>query len=435
MQKYIIPVKLPTSLLPEFLFFVPLLHYSPHISPLCPLCVIFFPLNWFYYDFGVSLLLFLNALMMNYTERFGMLNAAFDWDTTTVLPESTSTIRFCTFRSNTSLYFKASEPENLFSDDVTENKSFTYPVFVPAGVEKSADVILLMHGLNERNWNKYLTWAEFLCNSTGKTVVLFPIAFHINRSPASWSDPRYLHAIYDLRKRRNANDRSLSLANVALSERITQAPYRFYSSGRQSVDDITQLVTDIKSGNHPLFCENTKVDVFAYSIGAFLSQIIFMTNPGNLFSDAKLFMFCGGSIFSDMFGQSRTIMDKQAFDRLFSYYLNDFPAQNEQDGCDKAFRSFYSMIAPERNATERVLFFNALKKRLSGISLQRDVVIPYQGVEKALGMELAHKCIDLLDFDFDYTHENPFPVNGRIDRKKVDASFEQVFSKAAEFLK
>ena len=56
-------------------------------------------------------------------------------------------------------------------------------------------------------------------------------------------------------------------------------------------------------------------------------------------------------------------------------------------------------------------------------------------MEKALGMELAHKCIDLLDFDFDYTHENPFPVNGRIDRKKVDASFEQVFSKAAEFLK
>ena len=372
---------------------------------------------------------------MNYTERFGLLNTVFDWGVPTALPASTSTIRFYNFRSQPKSYFNASGTENLFSDNVTENKSFTYPVFVPAGVEKSADVILLMHGLNERNWNKYLTWAEFLCNSTGKTVVLFPIAFHINRSPASWSDPRYLHAIYDLRKRRNANDRSLSLANVALSERITQAPYRFYSSGRQSIDDITQLVTDIKSGNHPLFCENTKVDVFAYSIGAFLSQIIFMTNPENLFSDAKLFMFCGGSIFSDMFGQSRTIMDKQAFDRLFSYYLNDFPAQNEQDGCDKAFRSFYSMIAPERNATERVLFFNALKKRLSGISLQRDVVIPYQGVEKALGMELAHKCIDLLDFDFDYTHENPFPVNGRIDRKKVDASFEQVFSKAAEFLK
>jgi hypothetical protein len=160
-----------------------------------------------------------------------------------------------------------------------------------------------------------------------------------------------------------------------------------------------------------------------------------MANPDNLFSDAKLFMFCGGSIFSAMFGQSRTIMDKQAFDSLFSYYLNDFSAQNEKEEfCDNAFRSFYSMIAPERNATERILFFNALKKRLSGISLQRDVVIPYQGVEKALGMELAHKCINLLDFDFDYTHENPFPVNGKIDRRKVDESFGFVFSKAAEFL-
>ena len=224
---------------------------------------------------------------MNYTERFGLLNTVFNCGVPTALPASASTIRFYDFRSEPKSYFNASGTENLFSDNVIENKSFTYPVFVPAGVEKSADVILLMHGLNERNWNKYLTWAEFLCNSTGKTVVLFPIAFHINRSPASWSDPRYLHAIYDLRKRRNANDRSLSLAHVALSERITQAPYRFYSSGRQSIDDITQLVTDIKSGNHPLFCENTKVDVFAYSIGAFLSQIIFMTNPGNLFSDAK----------------------------------------------------------------------------------------------------------------------------------------------------
>ena len=69
------------------------------------------------------------------------------------------------------------------------------------------------------------------------------------------------------------------------------------------------------------------------------------------------------------------------------------------------------------------------------LSKAAETVIGVDRLRKALGMELAHKCIDLFDFDFDYTHENPFPVNGRIDRKKVDASFEQVFSKAAEFLK
>jgi hypothetical protein len=76
--------------------------------------------------------------MMNYTERFGLLNTVFDWGVPTALPASTSTIRFYNFRSQPKSYFNASGTENLFSDNVIENKSFTYPVFVPAGVEKSA---------------------------------------------------------------------------------------------------------------------------------------------------------------------------------------------------------------------------------------------------------------------------------------------------------
>ena len=118
MQKYIIPVKLPTSLIPEILFFAPLLHYSPQISPLCPLYIIYSPLSWFCSDRAVSLSLFLNALMMNYTERFGLLNTVFDWGVPTALPASTSTIRFYNFRSQPKSYFNASGTENLFSDNV-----------------------------------------------------------------------------------------------------------------------------------------------------------------------------------------------------------------------------------------------------------------------------------------------------------------------------
>jgi len=44
------------------------------------------------------------------------------------------------------------------------------------------------------------------------------------------------------------------------------------------------------------------------SIGAFLSQVVLMANQKNLFSDSRLFMFCGGSIFRSMFGVSRSIM-------------------------------------------------------------------------------------------------------------------------------
>ncbi len=75
------------------------------------------------------------------------------------------------------------------NDLISENQSFSYPVFVPGNVE-SKKVILLLHGLNERSWLKYLVWAYYLAENTDSYVILFPISFHINRSPASWKDPR-----------------------------------------------------------------------------------------------------------------------------------------------------------------------------------------------------------------------------------------------------
>jgi hypothetical protein len=50
---------------------------------------------------------------------------------------------------------------------VSENREFPYVVFVPAGKEKCDRAIILLHGLNERNWNKYLVWAEDLVMTCG----------------------------------------------------------------------------------------------------------------------------------------------------------------------------------------------------------------------------------------------------------------------------
>ena len=372
---------------------------------------------------------------MNYTNRYRELNSYFCLGRDVQLPETKCNIRFFSFNSNGNNYQSMQDADHIFSDKVSENTSFVYPVFVPRNVIKSDKAILLMHGLNERNWSKYLTWAEFLCNATGKIVILFPIAYHVNRSPEAWSNPRNLQLIYESRKMKNGVDRSLSFANVALSERITQNPHRFYSSGRQTVSDITQLVGQIKAGMHPLFHSGAHVDFFAYSIGAFLSQITFMANPCGLFEDSKLFMFCGGSIFSSMFGQSRTIMDKLAFDTLLKYYKEEFSDKNERpEFLDDIFDSFNSMIAPERRELSRRSFFDKMDKRLAGVSLQKDVVIPYEGIAKALGDGKALNHIDLVDFDFEYTHENPFPVSSRANADVIDKSFNDVFLKAAEFL-
>ncbi len=372
---------------------------------------------------------------MQYSQRHKELNAQFTLGSNTRMDDSGIEIRFFTFKSLPLSVKDKIAPVDSLDEKINENLSFSYPVFIPAKTKQTDQAILLMHGLNERNWNKYLTWAEYLCNETGKAVILFPIAFHINRSPMTWSDPRALQGVLDLRRRRNGEDRSLSFANVAFSERISEKPSRFYSSGRQSYFDLSQLTLEIKQGKHPLFHKNTHIDIFAYSIGAFLSEITMIANPNDLFSDSKLFLFCGGGIFSSMYGESRSIMDKTAFEKLFQYYLNDFNSDIQFNSTrDKVYNSFNCMISSDRDKDARISFFNNLGSRLKGISLLQDKVMPYNGVIEAMEGACATSRIELQDFSFAYSHENPFPVGKNIDELAVDTSFTSVFSEAAQFL-
>jgi len=372
---------------------------------------------------------------MNYTERYQELNALFRLGINTHLETTGIDIRFFSFKSAT--HSADNEQTIIISQDekINENFSFIYPVFVPSGMKTAKQAILLLHGLNERNWSKYLTWAEYLCSNTGKPVILFPIAYHINRSPQSWSNPRDVSSLLNMRRQRYGEDRNLSFANVTFSERITENPYRFYSSGRQTINDLSQLFEQIKTGSHTLFAENTQIDIFAYSIGAFLSEITLMTNPKNLFSDSKLFLFCGGGIFSSMFGQSRSIMDKAAYDKLYEYYLNEFTIETiSKSTQDKIFESFNSMISPNRNKVERETFFSRLSNKVMGIPLLNDKVMPFSGMLEAVGKKCFESRFKLLDFSFPYTHENPFPTDCKLNSREVDDSFNCVFSTATGFL-
>lgn len=325
-------------------------------------------------------------------------------------------------------------------DNIIENRKFNYPVFVPAGCKKAKSCIILMHGLNERNWDKYLYWAEYLALNTGKPVLLFPIAYHMNRSPSEWSDPRLMKTLVDKRKLETGYNRSLCFANVALSERLSEDPNRFYLSGHQTVLDMTVLVKQIKNGEHSLFESDSKVDFFAYSIGAFISEILLMANPENLFGNSRLFIFCGGAIFRSMYGESRCIMDKPAYDKIFKYYCYDWPDMAGKFVSigklepDAFLHAFNAMIDPEKYKEERESFFVNEKDRISGISLMKDSVMPYSGVEACMGDKLAGKCFQIMDFPYEYSHESPFPFNGRTDEAILNSSFLSVFHKAVAFL-
>lgn len=321
-------------------------------------------------------------------------------------------------------------------DCIDENQRFNYTIFTPNRTEKQDKAILLLHGLNERSWHKYLTWAEYLVEHTGRPVILFPIAFHMNRTPGTWNNPRTILPWVNLRKQEVNGLANSTFANVALSYRISRQPLRFYVSGLQSAYNVQQLASEIKGGLHPLFKENTSINIFAYSIGAFLAQILLLANTDGLFTDTKLFMFCGGSIFSRMNGSARDILDKEASDRLMNYYINDFlqerpvPLSEKGISLEEAFRM---MISPDVMRYRRESFFQSTVQRIRAISLKKDIVIPTEGVVRALGKS-SLKILQELDFPFHYSHQVPFPTREKGENEAVNRAFKSVFGQVAEFL-
>lgn len=130
-------------------------------------------------------------------------------------------------------------------------------------------------------------------------------------------------------------------------------PVTLLRLGRESVYNMWQLVHEIKNGEHPLFKEDTSINLFAYSIGALLSQVLLLANPDKMFTDTRLFMFCGGSIFSEMDGNARDIMDKEAFARyaitsgMISWRTVRFPPRSRMIFWSKPLRPWYVRMCYE----------------------------------------------------------------------------------------
>jgi hypothetical protein len=102
---------------------------------------------------------------------------------------------------------------------VLENQRFRIVVFVDSRRTSHRGAVLMLHGLNERTWHKYLPWAQRLVETTGKAVILFPIAFHMNRAPSAWSHPRLMRR---MSQRRQAQ--STTILNSTLDELCRRQP-------------------------------------------------------------------------------------------------------------------------------------------------------------------------------------------------------------------
>lgn len=343
--------------------------------------------------------------------------------------------------TNASLHLMRGEVAGGVNDEsIIENQVFNYPIFMPASAGKNNGAILLLHGLNERRYDKYFTWAHRLVKLTGKAVILFPISFHLNRGLPNWTDRHLMAEKAAQRKVMFQNDEQVfTYINQALSERLTESPERFFLSGLQTSIDIVSLAHSIRSGNHPLFEKNAGVDLFAYSVGGLLAQVLFISNPDELFTDSKMFLFCAGAFFEDMNGISKVILDPPAYQRIHQYYTREFEANIKRSGVfadffnnNKIGMAFRSVITSERFKSVRDRVFKTRSRQIFALSLNKDKVIPSDKIKKAVNRGSGK--MEVLDFDYPYSHEIPFPIKQSNWIDKINEAFELVFFKAGVFL-
>jgi hypothetical protein len=326
--------------------------------------------------------------------------------------------------------------------DVTSNSVFHYYTFENINDTISSGVIFLFHGLNEKKWDKYLPWAYQLSKLTGKTVILFPIAFHMNRAPLAWSNSRLMQKLAIERANKSTNSHS-SFANAALSERLDLNPQRFFWSGFQTYSDFCSLIKIIRCGEVSNISSNATIDLFGYSIGAFFSWLLMMDNPENMLTNSRLFMFCGGATYDKTYPISKFIVDKRASSSVTSFFDELF--QNTAQA-EKTINYYFEKFVPKKSHFPGIMNYEKFKdlreKRLSQIYEQINVVVlkkddvflPHEVMNSLRGETGAIKIsVDVIDFDYPYNHITPFPLSGKYNLA-VDKSFKSVMETASIFL-
>jgi hypothetical protein len=386
--------------------------------------------------------------MIGFKEKFFNYTKCYhDRATKIVLPSGLEIVN-CNFHSNYSFDFSGKGffrgdlfYHELVRSKVPENFEFIYPVIVPDSSLCYDKAILFFHGLNEKSWDKYLVWAGYLAEKTNRPVILFPLAYHINRIPKTWSDPRMMSDIVSSRKKTSDSNNS-TFANAALSTRLQFHPELFIYSGMQSCYDVTQLINEIRSGSNKLFAKNTQIDIFSYSIGAFFSQILMLANPGKQFDTSKLFIFCGGPTFDRMNGNSKYIMDSVAFKSLLELKNRQKMKQIRKKVLASGNETLLAtwpglelMMHHRRDRKKRESIFNGIKDRIYVVALEKDMVMPVESIIRTLRgkKKRVEVPVEVIDFPYSYSHEQPFPIGDDKIQSLVDRSFTVVFDKAVDF--
>ncbi|AZA78619.1 hypothetical protein EG347_14425 [Chryseobacterium sp. G0186] len=327
--------------------------------------------------------------------------------------------------------------------DIECNKKFEYHILKRADVERAKGCIIFFHGLNEKKWDKYLPWAYELAQKTHKAIILFPIAFHMDRAEAIWSDRHHMMEIVKFRKGKYSENTHFSYVNAAISSRLEAHPQRIFWSGLQTYSDIIEVVKEIKAHKIKSISPDARLDLFGYSIGSFLSMIIKMADPYGFFTDSKIFCFCGGMTIDRMFPISKYIMDSQATIKMQSVFTellsSDFKFDNrlkhyQDDDLHPQESWFKKMLRYNYFQREREERIRKIQSQIKAYVLEKDTVAPpiealntLQGGYRNINVE-----VEIKDFPFDYSHMVPFPLAHK-HKTEVTEAFHDFIKSASDF--
>lgn len=332
---------------------------------------------------------------------------------------------------------------NKKDSEIMENIKFRYHMIMPKAEKKAKGIVFIFHGFNEKTWYKYLPWAKYIAEKTGKSIVMFPIAFHMNRAPAAWSSTREMYHVSEQRKQRHPDIINSSLSNVAISTRLHNKPQRFIWSGLQSYYDVVDFVEYFKDGSHSAIEKVASIDFFSYSIGTFLGEILMMSNKNGYFSDSKYATFCGGAVFNRLSPVSKFILDSEANVSLYSYVVEHLESHMKRDEVLRHYmhtepegNNFRSMLNYRTLTQEREEHFRAMSHQFYAVALAKDEVVPAYEIINTLQGSCRNIPIkvEILDYPYKYIHEDPFPALQKIE-DEVDRQYRLTFDKISEFLK
>jgi hypothetical protein len=288
----------------------------------------------------------------------------------------------------------------LLEEDQREadNVAFALPLVLPRQGWPLRRVVIILHGLNEREYRKYFPWACTLA-SAGFPVALFPITFLVNRRPRRWRRDVETQRCLRARLAMPGNG-VVTRYNIVLSERLERHPERLFLDGRQSYFDLLDLVASFRrgtlavdhgDGDGPVprqpFAEGTRVDFLGFSIGGYLTLSLLLgegDHPDLVGSQAVIFAAAAPFAHADQALNANPlspfILDERATERVREFYrsaaADPFLENAQGRWCRAIFRAEADILGPP---------LQRIRDRVLTIGNTADTVVPAAGMAVTLG--------------------------------------------------